>query len=120
MGIFDNFRQALGLSSLNRHKRREYAADFLRGEPIYSNANQRKENLEGILPNIKRVQTPVIENSQTVLQEIEELQNKIHDDIYSQGEKEIFKKHLILLYEKYEQLCFQEKNTKKPTNDYTK
>ncbi len=102
MGFFDDLKQALGLSSLDPHIRRKYTTDFLKGSRIYSNVDQRTKNLKEILPDIERVQTPVIENSQTVLQEIRELQNKIQDDIYSQGEKAIFEEHLNLLYKKVE------------------
>lgn len=121
MGLF---KDILGLSSISGSK--EYRKRMLTGRDIatgtanYSvNTGRRIKNLER-LPNLERIETEPIENSQAVINKIEELKSRLSNGNISDREKGFIKDHLNLLYEKYEELLAKEKNDRSYNDEYSK
>lgn len=76
--------------------------DIVSGEPMSAIKREINKRLA--------VETSPIENSSTISYKIKELEYKLKNNNISEQERSTLKKHLNLLYEKYEELLENEKD----------
>ncbi len=94
--------------------------DIVTGDSKHSIDTERRiKNLER-LSSVERIKTEPTENSQTVLYKIEELKRRLSNGNISDRDKSTIKKHLNLLYEKYEELLDKEKSDSSYKGDYSR
>ena len=119
MGLIKDILELSSIKGSKEYRKRMLTGrDIVTGKPNYSiNTKERIKNLERLL-NVERVEAEPIENSQTVLYEIEELKRKLNNGNISDREKSIIKEHLNLLYEKYEELLDKEESDRSYNGNY--
>ena len=115
MGILEWIRKGLELSTIAGSKK--YRERMLTGKDIFTGDSNYRVNIEARIKNLETKVEP-IENSQTVLYKIEELEGRLKNGDISNKEKVIISEHLTTLHKKYEELLNEEKNTRSYNSDY--
>ena len=94
MGLWNDLKEIARLSSVDGSK--DYRKRLITGVDISSGTSSKKR-----LENLQRVATPTVENSQTILMQIKDLEDRLHNST-SNKEKAMLISTLDSLYKKYD------------------
>ncbi len=98
MGLWNDLKEMARLSSVDGS--RDYRKRLITGVDISSGKSCYQTSSKKRLENLQRVATPTVENSQTILMQIKELEDRLHNST-SNKEKAMLISTLDSLYKKY-------------------
>lgn len=99
MGLWNDLKEMARLSSV--YGSRDYRKRLITGVDISSGKSCYQTSSKKRLENLQRVATPTVENSQTILMQIKELEDRLHNST-SNKEKAMLISTLDSLYKKYD------------------
>ncbi len=99
MGLWNDLKEIARLSSVDGSK--DYRKRAIMGMDITSGKSYYQTPSKKRLENLQRVATPTVENSQTILMQIKELEDRLHNST-SNKEKAMLISTLDSLYKKYD------------------
>ena len=114
MGIWSNLKEIGRLSTISGSK--EYRKKLLLGQDVITGKPCLQTDTKKRLENLERIEAPRVENGQSILMQIRELEEKLHGTI-SEEEKVIVKSYLELLYKKYDGIHYKEEKSKEGSMD---
>lgn len=109
MGLWNDLKEIGRLSSVNGSK--DYRKRLITGVDITSGKSCYQTSSKKRLENLQRVATPIVENKQTILMQIRELEDRLHISS-SEEEKAMLISALDSLYKKYNGVRYKEEKSK--------
>ncbi|MCI8482591.1 MAG: hypothetical protein HFJ27_06080 [Clostridia bacterium] len=114
MGLWNDLKEMTRLSSVDGSK--DYRKRLITGVDITSGKSCYQTSSKKRLENLQRVATPTVENSQTILMQIRELEERLHNST-SEKEKATLISTLDALYKKYNGVRYKEEKNKETSID---
>lgn len=115
MGLWNDLKEMARLSSVDGS--RDYRKRLITGVDISSGKSCYQTSSKKRLENLQRVATPTVENRQTILMQIRELEERLHNST-SEKEKATLISTLDTLYKKYNGVLYKEEKSKEDSIDY--
>lgn len=114
MNLWNNLKEIARLSSVEGSK--DYRKRLITGMDVTSGKSYYQTPSKKRLENLQRVATPTVENSQTILMQIKELEARLHAST-SEEEKSALTTYIDVLYKKYNGERYKEERSKEDSID---